>query len=267
MLKIKQIKELLENIGVKPSKSYGQNFLVDNNVLKKIIDKSKLKKSEQVLEVGPGLGFLTELLSPQAKSVVVVEKDKRLAQYLEERELANVKIEKGDVLRFDINKIKGKYRVIANLPYSISSRFIRQFLETSNAPESMVLMLQWEVIERMLAKPGEMNMLALSVQYYSDPKVLFKVSKNSFWPSPRVDSGVILLDNIQKNAHMIDSLGLFAFMKSGFSSKRKQLKNNLAKYGQETIEDGLVALGLAADTRAQTLSLDQWQKLYRGATK
>ena len=221
-----KVLELTKKCRVKPNKLLGQNFLRDKNVLNKIIAAANLTKDDLALEVGPGLGVLTRALARQAGRVVAVEKDKALVKILKEkfRAIPNVKIVEGDVLKINIPNIlrchskfreesrgceatrateqsdssptvqndnRSDYKIVANIPYYLTSRLIRLFLESANPPLLMVLMLQKEVAERICAQPPQMSLLAVSVQFYADAKIIASVSKKSFWPQPKVDSAII----------------------------------------------------------------------------
>ncbi len=255
----------LEELGVNPSKLRGQNFLVDKNILNKIIKSADVKKGELVLEVGPGFGALTEQLDKLAKKVVAVEKDNKLFDYLESQNFQNTEIIHADVLKLNEEQIKSffsskKYRIVANLPYNISSAFLRKFLEQEFAPQSMILMLQKEVAERMLPNSKQNSILSLSVNFYADPKILFKVSPTCFFPVPKVESVILELKNI-KPKFDIEPAKLFKIIKMGFSSKRKMLLNNLKSFGSDKVKQSLNKLSLNEKIRAEELSLEQWVAL------
>jgi len=161
---------------------------------------------------------------------------------------------------------EGNYKIVANLPYNITSVFLRKFLSGENRPKSMTLMLQKEVAQRIVAAPGEMSLLSVSVQFYAEPKILFNVSRDCFWPRPEVDSAVVKIDLKQNIVRDVDKeKKFFRLVKIGFSSRRKMLKNNLMagyKIGQEIAKDRLKSVGLNEKVRAQELALDDWQKLF-----
>ena len=203
------IKNLCKELDIRPTKSKGQNFLIDGNILNKIVQAADLKKTDTVLEVGPGLGCLTMELAKRAGKVISVELDRKLAAYLREmiQEYNNVEIVEGDILKLGVRGPANRagrqgsgtayslfpvgYKIVANLPYNITSRFLRKFLTAENKPSEMVLMIQKEVAQRICAKAGDMSLLAVSVQYYGQPKIVDYVSKNCFWPSPEVDSAIL----------------------------------------------------------------------------
>ena len=192
-------KEICRLNDIWPKRSKGQNFLINERVYNKIIEAAALKKSETVLEVGPGLGFLTTKLAEKVKQVIAVELDDKLARYLEEKiaekNIDNVEIVNENVLDFKEHtkyKIQNtKYKIVANLPYNITSVFLRKILTSANKPSELVLMLQKEVAERICAKPGDMSLLALSVQLFAEPEIIQYVPKEDFWPSPEVNSAII----------------------------------------------------------------------------
>ena len=262
------IRGLLKSRGLKPKKQLGQNFLIDRGVTKKIIIAAGLSLKDTVLEVGPGLGVLTFELTKTAKKVIAVEKDPDMVKILDGRLKAkNLKVVQGDILKIlDSEELPlGSYKVIGNLPFYITSSIIRRFLERSkNPPLQMILTVQKEVAQRICAKPPNMSLLAVSVQFYSDPKIISYISKKSFWPQPEVDAAVI---NIQtrKSSLKKDKKNLFfKIAKAGFSRPRKQLANNLSKnlgIGKIKAGEWLKKNNIRPDQRAETLSLEDWIKL------
>lgn len=265
-----RIKLLCRQYGIAPQKSRGQNFLVNESIVDKIIKAAKVSDRDTVLEVGPGLGVLTESLVAKAKRVVAVELDRKVLELLQANFVNNQDFElvAGDILKINLNSLKLAnfgYKLISNLPYNITSHFLRVVLENSqNKPKEMILMLQKEVAERIVAKAGEMSVLSVMVQFYSDPELLFTVPKNDFWPEPEVDSAVILF-KIKQKLPNIDQKKFFQLVKIGFSSKRKQLQNNLAaglKLKNEEVKNILSGAGFDPLVRAEDLSLDDWLKLF-----
>lgn len=255
---------------VLPNKTLGQNFLKDRNQIKRIIDVSDIKKDDIVLEIGPGLGSLTKELALKAKKVVAIEKDAKLAEDLEldlkESSIKNVQIINSDILdlfkkdKLDIKGL-GKYKVVANIPYYLTSFLIRNLLEITNYPKDIFLMIQKEVAQRICSKPPRMNLLAVSVNYYADPKILFYVSKNAFWPKPKVDSAIIRIT--PKGTEKNDDL--FKIVKAGFSHPRKQLLGNLSKelhINKAKAENWLGNSDISSKQRAETLTIADWTKLY-----
>jgi 16S rRNA (adenine1518-N6/adenine1519-N6)-dimethyltransferase len=172
----KIIKEILTKYNVKPSKGLGQNFLVDKNVLKKIIDTANLKPEDVVLEVGPGIGTLTHEIAKNVKQVIVIEKDKIMCEILKDtlKDFKNIKIINNDILKIDTTNLglqPLKYKIVANIPYYLTSPLIRFFLENKNPPKEIILMVQKEVAQRICAKPPKMSLLAVSVQFYAEAKI------------------------------------------------------------------------------------------------
>lgn len=265
-----EIKNLCKQNNITPSRSKGQNFLIDEETYDKIVDSAGLNKDDLVLEIGPGLGILTEKLAKRVRKVMAVELDDPSANYLRNKfkEVENIDIINEDILKIDLPKIglkKGKYKIVSNLPYNISSIFLRTFL-TINPPASMTLMLQKEVAERIIAKPPEMSILAVSVQYFADAEIISCVNKDNFWPQPEVDSAIIKIDLRKKIESDVDKeKRFFQLVKIGFSSRRKMLKNNLMsgyKIDQETAKDRLKSAGLSEKVRAQDLSVEDWKNLF-----
>ncbi|TSC80293.1 MAG: 16S rRNA (adenine1518-N6/adenine1519-N6)-dimethyltransferase [Parcubacteria group bacterium Gr01-1014_29] len=256
-------------------KHLGQHFLTSPVIARRIVDVANILPNDIVLEVGPGKGMLTQFLVEKAKLVIAVEKDKQLVQYLREKfkDTKNLKIVYGDILKIPLNPpfSKGEllplkkggwegffdsnFKIVANLPYYITSHFLRLFLETNELrPQSMTLMVQKEVAERICAKPPHMNMLALSVQTFGVPKIIFKVSKNNFAPPPEVDSAVIAIENISDvffKKHNISPQQFFKLPKKAFSQKRKMLRSSL-KLTRHRVSSQFEMI------RPQELSLEDW---------
>jgi len=263
-------KEICQFLDVKPTRSKGQNFLVNSQIYEDIIKASDLKVTDEVLEVGPGLGFLTVRLNKKVKRVVAVELDKKLAEYLvsgfgvsgEEK----VKIIHEDILRFNPQtEFRNDYKIVANLPYNISSIFLRQFLSNPKKPKLLVLMLQKEVAQRIVACPGEMSLLAVSVQHYCTAKIIKEVKATNFWPVPEVDSAIIKLETRPNKFSPVEDKLFFRLIKVGFSAKRKMLKNNLQGglvLNAKKIEEAMILAGLNVSVRAERLSLEDWYKLF-----
>jgi len=256
-----------------PSK-LGQNFLKDKEVVKKIIESANLTADDIVLEIGPGKGILTEELAKACKKVIAIEIDKNLAEVLRNKFKRNNKVEiiNDDILKADISKIvpcsmfhAPCYKVIANIPYYITSLIIRFFLENEFPPKEMILMVQKEVAERIMAKPGNHSILSLSVQYYAKPELLFYVSKNDFDPVPEVDSAVIKITNHKaKSTNKAQIANFFRLVRAGFCAKRKTLSNNLSNsfhLDKKEVEEKLKAVGISPIARAQELSVEDWKKM------
>ena len=267
------IKSLLNKYDSKPSKGLGQNFLIDKNVLSKIIEAAALKPTDVVLEIGPGIGTLTQKLAKNCKKVIAIEKDKTMVKILSEilKDFNNIKIINNDVLKIEnwdlIENCKLKiknYKIVANIPYYITSPVIRKFLESENKPDFMVLMVQKEVAQRICAKPPNMSLLAVSVQFYAEPKIISYVSKNCFWPSPKIDSAIIKITPHKIVGHRESYNLFFKVVKAGFSHPRKQLASNLSKrfkMPKEKTPEWLLKNKIDPKQRAETLSIEDWKNL------
>lgn len=265
---LQETKLLCKQYDILPSKSKGQNFLINENVYQTIIEVANLNKKDLVLEVGPGFGILTKLLCQNAGQVVAVELDDKLFNYLEMIKeisgLDNLKLQHKNILDWQPEELDQKnYKIVANLPYNITSFFLRKFLTTDLKPTEMILLLQKEVAQRLAAKPGQMSLLAISAQLYSDVEIIETVSNENFWPQPEVDSAIIKL-TIKDKPLAIDEKNFFRLVKIGFSAKRKKLANNLANgFHQKPAEivPILESLKINPNARAQELSLENWLKL------
>ena len=262
------IKNLLSKYETRPSKGLGQNFLIDKKILEKIIESADIKPSDIILEVGPGIGTLTQELAKQAKQVIAVEKDETMIEILKETlpDYKNIDIIHDDILKIEkIEKLKN-YKVVANIPYYLTSPLIRKFLECDNPPSEMILMLQKEVAQRICSKPPNMSLLAVSVQFYADAKIVSYVSKNCFWPSPKIDSAIIKIIPRESRAFAGANFvkTFFKVVKAGFSQPRKQLAGNLSKMlkkEKSQVEKWLVENKINPIQRAETLSVEDWKNL------
>lgn len=265
------IKNLLRQLNIKPKKFLGQNFLVDERVLEKIIAAADLSKNDVVLEIGPGLGILTERLTQKAKLIMAVEKDKNLADFLREKfkDKENLKIVQGDILKFkpqDFELQPFGYKVAANIPYYLTSRLMRILLESKQKPSKIVLLVQKEVALRICAKKEEHSLLSLSVQYYGQPEIQGYVSKNAFYPKPKVDSAILKIEVFKKPPHYVkDERTFFKIMHAAFQTKRKQLKNSLArnlKIPKAEMEKYLSLSQINERSRPQDLGLSEFKNIY-----
>lgn len=260
---------ILKSHGLYANKSLGQNFLQDPIALQRIVDSAEVLPTDTVLEIGPGLGALTRHLAAAAKQVVAVELDGRLIPALEETitGFANIQIVQGDILDVDPADIipVEDYLVVANIPYYITSALLRHLLESNPRPRRVVLTVQKEVADRICAKPGDMSLLALSVQVYGNPQVMTKIPAGAFHPAPKVDSSVIRIDMFSEPVIPYSQLDIFfALAKAGFSQKRKKLRNSLSagmRRSTEEIEKALLSAGIDPNRRAETLSLHEWREL------
>lgn len=253
---------------IHPKKRLGQNFLINESVLPKIIEAAEISKADTVIEIGPGTGVLTEALLKAGAKVFAIEKDFDLIALLTQKfgDDKNLKIVHQDGLWFDETALKSPYKVVANLPFNVASPLIRKFLESSNPPELMVLMVQKEVGEKILAKPGnsERGILTVSVEFYADAEMVTEVSKNSFKPQPEVDAAVIKIK--KRGQKDIDPKFFFRIVKAGFAAKRQQIHNSLAatlRLPKDQVKDILKRSSIDPLKRAEDLSLDDWINLVK----
>ncbi len=273
----------LSALGIHPKKSLGQNFLVDPAHRARIVAAAELTRDDTVLEVGPGPGVLTELIAEQAGRIVAVELDDRLIPFLREQfvDQPHVTIVHGDILKLDTGdwglgmdipnpqfpNPNPSYKVIANLPYYITSAAIRHLLESSPPPDRLVLTVQREVAERMVALPPEMSLLALGVQFYCAARIVGRIPAGAFYPAPKVDSAVVRLDRLAEPAAAgVTAEAFFRVARAGFSQPRKQLRNSLASgmgMAPAQVEAWLAAAGIDPRRRAETLTLAEWGAVTR----
>ena len=260
---------LLRRYNLRPDKRLGQNFLLDESALRRIIMAAEILPQHDVLEIGPGLGSLTRHLAAAARQVVAVELDADLFGPLEEvlGGMANVRLVQGDILVLDPAELMPApgYLVVANIPYYITSALLRHLLEAERPPQRLVLTVQREVAQRICALPGDLSLLALSVQIYGQPAIAAHIPAGAFYPPPKVDSAVVRIDLYDTPAippPLLDSF--FQLIKAGFSQKRKTLRNALAGgLGWPTARSAalLAAAALDPQRRAETLNLEEWNKL------
>ncbi len=270
---LKQTLDLCKMYDIKPERSKGQNFLIEEDVYNKIVESAEINPDDIILEVGPGLGFLTFKLAKKAKKVLAVEVDEKIASFLQTliigNKVKNIKIFNKDILKAkgdNFSKI-GKYKIVSNLPYNITSIFLRKFLSLSNKPEIIVLMLQKEVVERIMAKPPKMSLLSISVQFYAEVEKIMDVKREYFYPAPEVDSAVIkITPNKKLLKNYEEEKKFFKILRIAFSSKRKMLKNNLAnglKIDIKKIEKILIDLNLDTKIRSEQLEISEWLKIFQ----
>jgi len=265
-----EAKTQLRHLHTRAIKGLGQHFLVDRNVLEKIISAAELEPTDTVIEVGPGLGILTEELVKKARKVIAIEVDPKLASSLQKRlsKFAILTVINADVLQLDPKDLidrKRNYKVVANLPYYIAAPILRHFLEASLKPSLMVIMVQKEVGQSIVAAPGNISILGISVQLYGKPTIVDYVPAQSFYPEPKVDSAIVRIEVYPKPAvDVADIAGFFEIVKAGFSAPRKQIRNSLALGLQLPLAE-IVALleqaGIAPQRRPETLSLEEWARL------
>jgi len=261
--------DLLKQYGLHANKRLGQNFLQDPYALQKIANLAEIHPTDTVLEIGPGLGSLTRYLAAAAQKVVAVELDENLFPPLKTviAPYRNIQLVHSDILDIEPEKIieQPDYLVVANIPYYITSAVIRHLLESHPKPRRVVLTIQKEVAERICAGPGDMSLLALSVQVYGHPQVAAHISAGAFFPAPKVDSSVLVVDIYSEPlvaAHLLDIF--FLLIKAGFSQKRKKLRNSISagmRQSTAEIEKLLRAADIDPQRRAETLSLAEWGRL------
>ncbi len=264
--------------GFRHRKSLGQHFLVDTSVLEHILSAAEISPGDTVIEVGPGLGILTEALAGQGARVIAVELDSRLVVPLKKRlaPYPEVKIVQADILNVTPGQLlddhppaSGQpcgYKVVANLPYYITSPVLSHFLEARRPPERMVVMVQKEVGETIAAMPGKMRLLSVRTQFYSRPAIVCRVPATGFHPAPKVDSVVLRLDiYAEPPVNVSDVAGYFEVVMHGFSAPRKQLRNAMAHSLQMSTDEVSLLLekaGIEGRRRAETLSLEEWTRVW-----
>ena len=268
--------EVLNKFGISAQKRYGQNFLIDANILEKIVASAGITKEDTVLEIGPGIGTLTQYLAEAAKQVICVEIDKNMIPVLEYTlaDFDNVTVINQDILKADIVQIlkengAASTKVVANLPYYITTPIIMELLEKDAPIESITVMIQKEVAERMQTGPGskDYGALSLAVAFYSNAEVKMTVSPNCFIPRPNVDSAVIRLDKLKEPAVKVkDRAEMFRIIKGAFEQRRKTLTNALShssayKTDKKNIENALLEMGKNINIRGEELTLEEFARL------
>lgn len=270
-----RLKSIIDKYGFNFTKSLGQNFLVDGNILGKIVDGSEIDENDIVFEIGTGIGTLTYELAKKAKKVVAIEIDKRLIPILGEtlEEFNNVVVINEDILKVDLPSLvkehagDQKIKVVANLPYYITTPIIMRFIEEGINLDSLVIMIQKEVADRMAAKPSTKayGSLSVAIQYYGDSKIIAKAPKGAFVPPPTVDSSVLKIKMKEKReVELIDEQLFFDVVKGSFSKRRKTILNSLSTYGEfnkEVIEKALQVSEIDPKRRGETLSIHEFANL------
>ena len=253
-------------------KSLGQNFLTNTGIVASIVDAASIIPLETVLEIGPGKGILTQELLKRGAKVIAVEKDDELIPFLEEKFKKEIDEKQLILIPDDILNLESAkntafnlkdYKLVANIPYYITGLIIRKFLTTKNQPKQMVLLVQKEVAERIIAENGKQSLLSVSVKVYGTPKYIKTVKAGSFTPAPKVDSAILLIDNISKNFfNNITEERFFEVLHAGFAHKRKQLFGNLrAVFDENILREKMKMAEIPENTRAEDLSLENWRKL------
>ncbi|MEQ1561418.1 MAG: 16S rRNA (adenine(1518)-N(6)/adenine(1519)-N(6))-dimethyltransferase RsmA [Nitrospira sp.] len=250
-------------------KSLGQNFLNSPQIVDDIVKAGKVEKDDTVLEIGPGEGVMTEKLLQTGAHIISVEKDDRLIPELQKRFVREIAVKQFELIHADILDVglphitTGKYKIVANIPYYITGQIIRMFLESDKQPESMTLLVQKEVAERIVTRDGKESLLSLSVKAYGDPKLVRAVGRGAFSPQPNVDSAVLNIENINRErlSGVEDKL-FFSVIHAGFAHKRKQLLPNLSSiYSKKEILEAFKICEIDEKARAEDIELSKWVKL------
>jgi len=271
-----QVREVLDRHGFTFSKGLGQNFLIDGNIVRKIVKSADIGKDDYVLEIGPGMGTLTEELALNAKKVIAVEIDERLRPVLAEtlEPYDNVEVLYGDVLKLPLREIiedkcgGQPVKVVANLPYYVTTPIIGRLIEEDLPLHSISVMVQKEVADRMVARPHtkDYGSLTLFVGFYTEPQIMMKVPKTVFMPQPKIDSSVIRL-NVRKELPDTNRDSYFKLVRAAFSKRRKTLINALSTYGlvanKEEIREALKRAGIEETVRGEDLHMDDYIRLAR----
>jgi 16S rRNA (adenine1518-N6/adenine1519-N6)-dimethyltransferase len=273
---IERTTALLRRSGIRIKKNLGQHFLIDEEILELILSTAELTGRDIIVEIGPGLGILTEELCRRAGRVIAVEIDDRLAIKLNRRLSGyhNLTVINGDILKIPLPElfteagiVSSGFKVVANLPYYITSPVLRHFLESDLKPEMMVVMVQKEVAEEIAARPGKMSLLSLGIQLYGQAEIVKNVPAECFYPEPAVDSALLkIVPHRISPIDITDTGKFFSFVKAGFSTARKQLVNSLSNglgISKSDVQELLDHAGITARRRAETLSLEEWAHLWR----
>lgn len=265
------LRSLLLAQGVRPNKSFGQNFLVDRGALQQIVAAAEISPDDEILEAGAGTGVLTRELAQRARRVVAVELERDMLMLLAKttRPFANIEVIERDLRFVNPGEVFGQapYKLVANLPYYITAPTFRHYLESENPPRLLVVMVQLEVAQRITAGPGDLSLLGVSVQFYGRPRIIARVPARSFYPAPKVDSAILRVDvDPQAPLSSLERDRFFRVVQAGFSERRKQLHNSLT-HGlhrkNEDVRGWLEAANIDASRRAETLSVDEWLQLWR----
>ncbi len=248
-------------------KSLGQHWLKDTAVLHAIVEAAEIKEADEVLEIGPGLGTLTDVLVEKQANILSLEFDQDLIKQLKAKYVNrhNVTIIEGDIRSFDYNSLPKQYKIVANIPYYLTSHLVRAISETDNMPSVAVLLIQKEVAQRICALPGKMGILSVTAQFYFECSLDIEVPARLFAPPPKVDSQVVVLTSRSTKLFDVDEKSFFKLVKAGFSEKRKTLRNSLSSGLGISKDDAVILLekaGLNPKYRAQQLSLDDWHSLH-----
>jgi len=272
---IRELRNFLYAHHIRPDKAFGQNFLVDHSILRQIVEAAEIHVDDQVLELGAGTGVLTRELATRARRVVAVELERKMLTLLAKttRNCANVEILERNLLYVDPTQIFGSepYKLVANLPYYITAPTFRHFLESANPPRLFVVMVQYEVAQRIVAGPGDLSLLGVSIQFYGKPKIIAHVPARAFYPAPKVDSAILCID-LKDEAPLTtkERDSFFRLVQAGFSERRKQLHNSLA-HGLHRknveVQTWLQVANIDPSRRAETLSIEDWLRLWHEMEK
>ncbi|MGI9061759.1 MAG: 16S rRNA (adenine(1518)-N(6)/adenine(1519)-N(6))-dimethyltransferase RsmA [Ktedonobacteraceae bacterium] len=268
---VRELRNLLYAHAMRPNKSFGQNFLIDRSVLMEIVAAADIHVDDQILEVGAGTGVLTRELAKHAQRVVAVEMERDMLALLAETtgQYENVERIARNLLFLDPLDVFGTapYKLVANLPYYITAPTFRHFLESANPPRAIVVMVQEEVAQRIVAGPGDLSLLAVSIQFYGRPRIVAQVPARAFYPAPKVGSAILRIDVYEQPPLTAQERnGFFRLVQAGFSEKRKQLHNSLT-HGlhrkNEEVRALLTTANIATSRRAETLSIEEWLQLWQ----
>jgi 16S rRNA (adenine1518-N6/adenine1519-N6)-dimethyltransferase len=272
---IRELRNFLYAHHIRPNKAFGQNFIVDHSILLRIVEAAEIHVDDQVLELGAGTGVLTRELAKHARRVVAVELEREMLSLLVKttRNYTNVELLERNLLYVDPTEVFGSepYKLVANLPYYITAPTFRHFLESANQPRLFVVMVQDEVAQRIVAGPGDMSLLGVSIQFYGKPSIIEHVPARAFYPAPKVDSAILridLKDEVPLTPGQRDSF--FRLVQAGFSQRRKQIHNSLT-HGLHRknveVQAGLLAANIDPSRRAETLSIEDWLRLWHEMEK
>lgn len=273
-MNVKWLKNLLASYGLKPNFTYGQNFLLDEIVLEDIVDTAGVKAGDKVLEIGPGIGNLTRKLLGRGAQVLAIEKDPQflpLLQALKKNFKKTLRFEIADALKFNFQEYfkalpgKRSYKVVANIPYYATGKILQMLLTARFKPESITVLTQKEVAQNVVAGPGGLSILAISVQLFGEPKFVRVIPAQAFYPSPKVDSAILQIKLFkQPKYNLSDEKKFFRIVRACFAGKRKQLhntlKNNL-RLSPKQVGEALKIAGVSPAARPQELTIEQWLKL------
>jgi 16S rRNA (adenine1518-N6/adenine1519-N6)-dimethyltransferase len=268
---VRELRNLLYAHHMRPNKSFGQNFLIDRQVLANIVEAAEINANDEILELGAGTGVLTRELAKHARRVVAVELERDMLALLAKTTsiYANVELLARNLLFVDPADVfdARPYKLVANLPYYITAPTFRHFLESTNPPRLLVVMVQLEVAQRIVAEPGDLSLLAVSIQFYGRPRIIARVPASAFYPPPKVDSAILRVDlHAEAPLTAVERDTFFRVVQAGFSERRKQLHNSLT-HGlhrkNEEIRAWLQAANIDTSRRAETLSIEEWLRLWK----